>query len=64
MSDQDNPGSDDIYIMDADGKNVQRLTNSPEIEYYPDWTASSYAIEPAGKLKSTWEKIKQGLFLP
>ena len=47
-----------IYIMDADGSNVQRLTDTPLREESPDWTASSYAVEPAGKLKSTWGKIK------
>ena len=51
-------GNFEIYVMDADGQNVQRLTNTPEDEFEPDWTASSYAAEPAGKLKSTWGKIK------
>jgi Tol biopolymer transport system component len=60
VSDQDNPGSNQphLYIMDADGSNVQRLTPGSE----PDWTAFSYGVEPAGKLKSTWGKIKQKLF--
>jgi TolB protein len=59
-SDLDKPGGTyDIYVMNADGSNVQRLTNTPEYEWVSDWTASSYAVEPAGKLKSTWGKIKE-----
>jgi Tol biopolymer transport system component len=52
----------DIYIMDADGSNVQQLTNTPASEWGLDWTAYSYGVEPAGKLKSTWGKIKSKLF--
>jgi len=53
-----------IYLMDADGSNVQQITNTPTSEFFVDWTASSYAIESAGMLKNTWGKIKQGLFSP
>jgi len=52
----------EMYVMNADGSNVQQLTNTPEYEFQPDWTAFSYAVEPAGKLKSTWGEIKRGLF--
>jgi tol-pal system beta propeller repeat protein TolB len=51
-------GNYEIYIMNADGSNVQRLTNTPADEFLPDWIASSYAVTPAGKLKSLWGKIK------
>jgi TolB protein len=55
-------GNFEIYVMDADGSNVQRLTNTPANERGLDWTAYSYGVESAGKLKSTWGKIKQNLF--
>ena len=51
-----------IYVMNADGSNVQQLTNIPESESKPDWTAFSYAVEPAGKMKATWGRIKNRLF--
>jgi Tol biopolymer transport system component len=51
-------GNYEIYVMDTDGSNVQRLTNTPEDEFESDWTAFSYALEPAGKLRSTWGNIK------
>ena len=56
----DNDGSwiEDIYIMEADGSNVQQLTNTPVDELWPDWAGFPYAVEPAGKLRSTWGKIK------
>jgi len=56
---EQNGWNGDIYIMDADGSNVQRITNTPEEEWGVDWTASSYDVESAGKLKSTWGKIKE-----
>jgi RNA polymerase sigma factor (sigma-70 family) len=51
--------NEDIYVMNADGSNVQQLTNTPVCEYRPDWTVYSYGVEPTGKLKSTWGKIKR-----
>lgn len=54
----DRSGDDELHIMNADGSNAVRLTNTPEDEWCPDWTAFSYAVEPAGKLKSAWGKIK------
>ena len=51
----------DIYVMDADGSNVQALTNSEKWDQFPDWTAYSYGVEPTGKLKTTWGKIKCAL---
>ncbi len=48
----------DIYVMDADGKNVERLTDNPAWDGEPDWWGAPTAVEPAGKVKSTWGKIK------
>ncbi len=59
---KDNDSPQDVCVMNADGSNVQQLTNSPAWEWQPDWTAHSYAIEPSGKLKSTWGKIKDRSF--
>ena len=58
LFDSDRSGNYELYIMDADGSNIEKLTNTPEDEWCPDWTAFSYAVEPAGKLKSMWGKIK------
>jgi Tol biopolymer transport system component len=30
-------GNPDIYVMDADGSNVIRLTSTPEFDSWPDW---------------------------
>jgi TolB protein len=52
----------DIYVMNADGSNIQAITNSPtKYDGYPDWTAYSYGVEPTGKLRTTWGKIKCAL---
>ena len=48
----------DICVMNADGSNIRQITNTPEREWWPDWTAFTYGVEPAGKLRSTWGKIK------
>jgi Tol biopolymer transport system component len=56
-------GNFEIYVMDADGKNQRNLTNNPADDVFPDWfdPAFAYTVSPAGKLKSTWGKIKRGL---
>jgi len=48
----------EIYAIDADGKNLERLTNNPAFDSYPHWWGAPLAVEPAGKLQSTWGKIK------
>jgi len=55
-------GNYHIYIMNADGSGVHRVTKKLGDEYEPDWTAFSYAVAPNGKLKATWGKIKSGIF--
>lgn len=54
-------GNYEMYVMDADGSNIRRLTNTSEDEFESDWTAFSYSVEPTGKLRATWGKIKRGL---
>ena len=61
--DQDGKQGKDIYVMNADGSDVQRLTNTPANEFGIDWTASSYTVEPTGKLKTTWGNIKHANYL-
>jgi Tol biopolymer transport system component len=34
----------DIYVMDADGSNVTRLTTTPVLEMSPDWSPDGSAI--------------------
>jgi len=56
---QEKPGSGGTNVTDVDGSDVQRLTRGGD---WLDWTAFSYSVEAAGKLKSTWGKIKRELF--
>ena len=51
-------GNLEIYAMDPDGKNVERLTDNPAWDGEPHWWGASTAVEPAGKLRSLWGKIK------
>lgn len=37
-------GNADIYVMDADGKNVTRLTTAPESDTEPDWSPDGGTI--------------------
>jgi len=51
--------------MDADGKNRDNLTSNHAADRNPDWfdPAHAYkAVYPAGKLGTTWGKIKHELF--
>ena len=51
-------GNWDIYVMDADGKNVERLTDNPAWDGEPHWWGAPTAVEPVGKLRTLWGKIK------
>ena len=47
----------DIYVMDADGKNQQRLTNDPHSEWDPSWS-------PEGKIAFTYSNDQNWAFRP
>jgi hypothetical protein len=56
-------GNMEIYIMDADGNNQHRLTNSPGQDSGLSWfdLAFTYkAVSSINRLMSTWGWIKQG----
>ena len=50
--------------MDADGKNVEGLTDNPAWDGEPHWWGAPTAVEPAGKSARTWGKTKQNTVLP
>lgn len=57
----DRAGQFDIYTMDADGKNVIRLTQTPWHEMEPAWSPPSFqAINPTGKRIESWGIMKRG----
>ena len=37
-------GNPEIYVMDADGKNQQNLTNHPDNDWYPSWSPDGKRI--------------------
>ena len=49
----------EIYVMDADGGNQQRLTNSRRNDAHPAWFGSTFAVTPAGKILTIWGRLKQ-----
>ena len=56
-------GNKEIYVMDTDGKNQQRLTNNRHDDVDPAWFdpafASAFAVAPAGKKLTMWGWFKQ-----
>jgi Tol biopolymer transport system component/beta-lactamase regulating signal transducer with metallopeptidase domain len=56
-------GNYEVYVMDVDGNNQHNLTNSPTNDNLAYWFAPDFttSVSPAGKLKSTWGKIKRRL---
>jgi TolB protein len=40
----DRDGNSEIYVMDADGANIRRLTDTPAPEYWPDWSPDGTQI--------------------
>lgn len=43
-SDRDEYGNLEIYVMNADGSNVVRVTNSPGVDAEPDWSPDGRSI--------------------
>ena len=40
----DRDGNDEIYVIDADGSNLKRITNNPEDDYNPTWSPDGTRI--------------------
>jgi Tol biopolymer transport system component len=57
-------GNFEVYVMDADSNNPRNLTNNPADDCWPSWFDPAFAhpVSPAGKLGTTWGKIKHELF--
>ena len=50
-----------IFIMDSDGDNIRRLTDSVDMlehEILPSWFGISAAVQPQNSLMTMWGKIK------
>lgn len=49
----------DIYVMDASGENVIRLTDTSWDERHPVWSPPlSLAVTPPGKMAISWGRVK------
>ena len=49
----------EIYVMEADGGNLQNLTNNPDADGGPAWLNSPFSVSPAGKKFTMWGWLKQ-----
>ena len=49
----------EIYVINADGKNPQNLTNNPDDDAAPAWYNPAFAVAPAGKILTIWGWLKQ-----
>ena len=53
-------GDWDIYVMDADGGNIQNLTNNPLAhDRQPVWYSPAFAVAPVGQQFTMWGWLKQ-----
>lgn len=55
----DRDGNFEIYVMDADGGNLQNLTNNRDSDGSPAWLNSPFSVSPAGKKFTMWGWLKQ-----
>ena len=49
----------EIYVMNADGGNQQKLTNHPRNDAGPAWFVPAFAVAPVGKRFTMWGRLKQ-----
>ena len=49
----------EIYVMDANGGNPQRLTNNPHPDVSPAWFNSPFSVSLTGKMLIMWGWFKQ-----
>ena len=56
---QDDPSRTDIAIVDADGSNFRRLTDTPVIDAHPRmFDPDALVVAPASKAATTWGHVK------
>ena len=51
----DSSGNDDIYVMDADGSDIVRLTDGPSGEAHPSWSSDGTRILYESVSTGSWE---------
>ncbi len=51
----DRDGNPEIYVMDANGGNVQRLTNNDTQDYFPTWSPDGSQIAFASLREGNWD---------
>ncbi len=49
----------EIYVMDADGGNQQKLTNNRHDDCCPSWFNSPFSVSAPGKKFTVWGQLKQ-----
>ena len=49
----------DIYVMDAEGGNLQNLTNQLHDDVGPAWLNSPFSVSPGGKQFTMWGRLKR-----
>ena len=54
-------GDANIFLMDTNGRNVVKLTRTPAgiDNRYPSWLPGALAVNPSGKLSTSWGEIKR-----
>ena len=56
----DRDGNSEVYVMDADGSNLQNLSRTPHSDVDPAWLNAPFAVSPARKKFTMWGWLKQG----
>ena len=51
----DRDGNNEIYVMNADGSNPRRLTNSPADDLFPEWSPDGQRIALSRVVASNWD---------
>ena len=57
--DSNRDGNSEIYVMDADGGILRKLTKHSHNDTDPAWHNPAFTVAPAGKKFTIWGQLKQ-----
>ena len=59
VSNREEDGNREIFVINVDGGNLRKLTNHPDDDIAPAWYNPVFTVSPANKKLTMWGWLKQ-----